>query len=95
MRSCKTSSTGKVVIKEGTKINPAIANKLAKDGLKNIILDPDNLIGKLLAEDIINSKSGEIYFEASDEITPEILEKIDELGLKNIHILNKVKQQQK
>ncbi len=82
------ASTGKVAIKQGTKINPAIANKLAKDGLKNILLEPDNLIGKFLAEDIINSKSGEIYFEASDEITPETLEKIDELGLKNIHILN-------
>ena len=82
------ASTGKVAIKQGTKINPAIANKLAKDGLKNILLEPDNLIGKFLAEDIINSKSGEVYFEASDEITPETLEKIDELGLKNIHILN-------
>ncbi len=82
------ASTGKVAIKQGTKINPAIANKLSKDGLKNILLETDNLIGKFLAEDIINSKSGEVYFEASDEITPETLEKIDELGLKNIHILN-------
>ncbi len=82
------ASTGKVAIKQGTKINPAIANKLAKDGLKNILLESDNLIGKFLAEDIINSKSGEVYFEASDEITPETLERIDELGLKNIYILN-------
>ena len=52
---------------------------MAKDGLKNILLTTDNLIGKYLAEDIINSKSGEVYFEASDEITPEILEKINEL----------------
>ena len=82
------ASTSKIAIKQGTKINPAIANKLAKDGLKNILLEPDSLIGKFLAEDIINSKSGEVYFEASDEITIETLEKIDELGLKNIHILN-------
>ncbi|MDC3143710.1 DNA-directed RNA polymerase subunit beta [Pelagibacteraceae bacterium] len=82
------ASTGKIAIKQGTKINPAIANKLAKDGLKNILLEPDSLIGKFLAEDIINSRSGEVYFEASDEITIETLEKIDELGLKNIHILN-------
>jgi DNA-directed RNA polymerase subunit beta len=82
------ASTGKVAIKQGTKINPAIANKLAKDGLKNILIESDNLIGKFLAEDIINSKSGEVYFESSDEITPETLEKIDELGIKNIHVLN-------
>ena len=82
------ASTNKVAIKQGTKINPAIATKLAKDGLKNILLTTDNLIGKYLAEDIINSKSGEVYFEASDEITPEILEKINELELKNIQILN-------
>jgi DNA-directed RNA polymerase subunit beta len=82
------ASNNKVAIKQGTKINPAIAAKLAKDGLKNILLEPDNLIGKYLAEDIINDKSGEVYFEASDEITPEILEKINELGLKNIQVLN-------
>ncbi len=82
------ASTGKVAIKQGTKINPAIANKLAKDGLKNILLEPDNLIGKFLAEDIINAKTGEVYYEASDEITTEILEKINEIDLKNIHILN-------
>ena len=82
------ASTGKVAIKQGTKINPAIANKLAKDGLKNILLEPDNLIGKFLAEDIINAKTGEVYYEASDEITAEILEKINEIDLTNIHILN-------
>ena len=82
------ASSGKVAIKQGTKINPAIANKLAKDGLKNILLRPDSLVGKFLAEDIIDERSGEVYFEASDEITPDILEKINDLGLKNVKILN-------
>jgi DNA-directed RNA polymerase subunit beta len=82
------AATNKVAIKQGTKINPSIAEKLYKDGLKNILLREDDLIGKYLAEDIINDKSGEVYFEASDEITPELIEKITEMGLKNIKILN-------
>jgi DNA-directed RNA polymerase subunit beta len=48
------ASDGKVAIKQGTKINPAIAQKLFKDGLKNILIEKDDLIGKFIAEDIIN-----------------------------------------
>ena len=38
-KSLINSSDGKVAIKQGTKINPAIAQKLFKDGLKNILID--------------------------------------------------------
>ena len=81
------ASDGKVAIKQGTKINPAIAQKLFKDGLKNILIEKDDLIGKFIAEDLINETTGEIYCEASDEITPELLEKFDELKVTKLPIL--------
>jgi DNA-directed RNA polymerase subunit beta len=69
------ASTNKVAIKQGTKINPAIATKLAKDGLKNILLTTDNLIGKYLAEDIINSKSGRFTLKLLMKLLLKFLKK--------------------
>ena len=81
------ASNSKPAIKQGTKINPAIANKLFNDGLKNILVDEDDLIGKFVADDIINENTGEIYIEASDEITLEIIEKLKELKVTKFPIL--------
>ena len=86
-KSLINASDGKTAIKQGTKINPAIAQKLYKDGLKNILIESDDLIGKFIAEDIINETTGEIYCEASDEITPELLEKFEELKVTKLQIL--------
>ena len=77
-KSLINASNNKVAIKQGTKINPAIANKLFNDGLKSVLLDDDDLVGRFIAEDIINEDTGEIYIEASDEITLEAIEKLKE-----------------
>ena len=69
-KSLINAADGKVAVKQGTKINPAIAKKLFNEGLKNLLIDDDELIGKFVADDIINEKTGEIYIEASDEIIP-------------------------
>ena len=86
-KSLVNAANGKVAVKQGTKINPAIAKKLFNDGLKNLLIDDDELIGKFVADDIINEKTGEIYLEASDEITQESLEKIKELKINKLPIL--------
>ena len=81
------SANNKVAIKQGTKINPAIAKKLFNDGLKSLLVEDDDLLGKFAAEDIINEKTGEIYIEASDEITLESLEKLKELKITKLPVL--------
>jgi DNA-directed RNA polymerase subunit beta len=86
-KSLINAANGKVAVKQGTKINPAIAKKLFNDGLKNLLLEDDELIGKFIADDIINEKTGEIYFESSDEITPEMIERVKELKISKIPVL--------
>ena len=81
------STNGKVAVNQGTKINPAFAKKLFNDGLKTLLIEDDDLIGKFIADDIINEKTGENYFESSDEITSETIEKIKELKISKIPIL--------
>ena len=74
--------------KSGSKISLDEAKKLKEEGLKEIFFSDQTIIGKYLAEDIINESSGEIFFEAGDEITDKDLENLKEKNIKNIKILN-------
>ncbi|GIR17744.1 MAG: hypothetical protein CM15mP31_4920 [Gammaproteobacteria bacterium] len=46
------AKTGKVIINTGDKINFLNAKKLANDGLKDILVTQESLLGKFLHEDI-------------------------------------------
>jgi DNA-directed RNA polymerase subunit beta len=82
------AKTGKKVLEEGKKINTRIAKKLAEDGLKEIQLTDEQLIGKYFAADLINESTGEIYIEAGDELTKQKIAMLDEGGIKEIPILD-------
>ena len=81
------AKTKEPVAKAGDKMTPRTLNKLENDGLKNIFVTNEELVGKYFANDIINEKDGAIYFEAGEEITEGTFEKIDSVGLKKINIL--------
>ncbi len=82
------AKTGKVVIEAGRKITARLANKLAGDGVKELLITDEDLRDRYLARDLMSMKTGEIYGEAGDELTEELIEKIREAGLKEIPILD-------
>jgi DNA-directed RNA polymerase subunit beta len=63
------ADTGKTVLEEGKKLTVRAARQLAEKGLKALRMTDPELIGRYLAEDLVNAKTGEIYGEAGDEIT--------------------------
>ena len=77
-----------IIKKSGSKISLEEAKKLKKEGLKEFFLSNKTIIGRYLAEDIINESTGEIYFEAGDEITEKDLENFKKNNIKNIKVLN-------
>ncbi len=82
------AATGEVVVEEGKKITPRLANKLAKDGLENLIVPEDQVVGRYAAQDMINEDTGAIYVEAGDEITPEIVETLSTAGVDELLVLH-------
>jgi DNA-directed RNA polymerase subunit beta len=72
------AETGRVKIEAGEKLSPRLANKLEKEGLKDLRLQPEELIGRFAAEDVVNTKTGEIYIEAGEEITADHVAAFDE-----------------
>ena len=82
------AKTGKVAIEAGRKVTARLANKLADEGLKELLIKDEDLYGRYLAQDIVNMESGEIYGEAGEEIEEALVETLRELGLKEIPILD-------
>ncbi|ODS02867.1 DNA-directed RNA polymerase subunit beta [Methyloceanibacter marginalis] len=82
------AKTGKVAIEAGRKVTARLANKLAEEGLKELLVKDEDLYGRYLAQDIVNLETGEIYGEAGEEIEEKLLETLKDLGLKEIPILD-------
>ena len=67
------AATGEVISEQGKKITPRTVKKIIDEGKITELLVPfDHIIGKFVAEDIINEETGAIYVEAGDELTWEI-----------------------
>ncbi|MCT6813173.1 DNA-directed RNA polymerase subunit beta, partial [Bombella apis] len=46
-----------------------------------------DILGRFIAHDLVNEKTGEIYAEAGEELTEEKLAELEELGLKELPLL--------
>ncbi|MDB6454621.1 DNA-directed RNA polymerase subunit beta [Falsirhodobacter sp. 20TX0035] len=66
------AATGEVICKAGEKMTPRMVKKLIDDGeVTELLLPFDQIIGRFVAQDIINEETGEIWVEAGDELTME------------------------
>jgi DNA-directed RNA polymerase subunit beta len=82
------AANGKVVAEAGAKITPRTGRKMEEDGLKDILVTGESLIGSFIASDLINEDTGEIFCEAGDEVTEELMEEMIEAGIADIEMLD-------
>ena len=87
----KDAKSNKTIIESGKKITQRVLNQ--NENVKELLISNDEVIGKFIAEDIVNYKTGEIFVEAGDEITEELLslfevEKINEIPILLIDNVN-------
>ena len=82
------AKTGKVVVEAGTKITPRLAKKLAEEGLKELLVTPQDMVGKYNSLDIINEETGEIYLEAGEELDIKKIEMLEAAGIEQISVLD-------
>jgi DNA-directed RNA polymerase subunit beta len=70
------AKTGKVVVAAGEKITSKIAKKLKEDGLEELVVRMDDLIGKYSALDVIDPSNGLVIAESGDELSEDLIKKI-------------------
>ena len=77
------AKNGKVIIKHGDKIDFLQAKKMFNDGLKDIFVSDNSLIGKFLHKDIV---IGEETFKIGTELTQEIIKKIVQANIQSVTV---------
>ena len=81
------AKTGKVVVEAGQKITPRKAKSLVEDGLKEILVQAEDLMGSYLGRDLINNKTGEVLYEAGYEFTEDDIAKLEDMDIDSLPLL--------
>ncbi len=83
----KNAKTGEVLAEAGSKITVRGMRKWQEDGIKQLALSEEELLGRYSALDYVNPETGEIYVEAGDELTAENLETLHEAGINDVSVI--------
>ena len=78
---------GIVLVQKGKRINAKNIRDIIAADIKWLEVEPESLIGKVLAADVVVPDTGEILAKSNDEITEELLAQFDIQGIKEISTL--------
>jgi DNA-directed RNA polymerase subunit beta len=79
--------TGQVVAEKDAKLTPRAARKIAEGGTTEVLVGRPDLLGRYVAEDLVNMETGEIWAEAGEELTEAKLAVIEQAGLDSLPTL--------
>ncbi|PLX96566.1 MAG: DNA-directed RNA polymerase subunit beta, partial [Desulfuromonas sp.] len=81
------SSSGEVLVKANRKFTRAAIRKLKEEGIERIPVAEENLIGKVVARDLIDEGTGEVVLECNAELSEGKLEELRSKGISTFPIL--------
>ena len=81
------AKTGLVVAEKDAKLTPRTARKIAEAGTTEVLVGRADLLGRFVAEDLVDLATGEIWAEAGDELTEPKLAAIETAGLDRLPTL--------
>jgi DNA-directed RNA polymerase subunit beta len=84
----KNAKTGEVIAEAGSKITVRSLRKWQEDGIKQVAMSEEEMIGRYSALDMVNPETGEIYVEAGDELTAQNLATLAEADFNEIDVIN-------
>jgi DNA-directed RNA polymerase subunit beta len=82
------AKSGKVVAEGGKKISARAANRIAEDGVVDILVPSEDLFERYVAEDVVNLATGEIFAEAGDVLNESLVATMLEAGIEDIDVLD-------
>lgn len=68
--------TKEVIVKEGGRITKAVMNRMRKAGIKEVPVPIEELTGRLVLDDLVDTKSGEVILAKNRELTDDTLQKV-------------------
>jgi DNA-directed RNA polymerase subunit beta len=86
-RDIKHAKTGEIIVKKNRKFTRAAIKKLEQSKIKTLPLDPEELITKISAHDVVDESTGEVLLEVNEEVTEEKVESLRERGINEFKVL--------
>ena len=80
-------ASGKVIVAKDKRITAKHIRDLDAAGLKQIAVPEDFIIGRTIAQNIIDTDTGEVLANANDEITDSLLGKLVDAGIDQVQTL--------
>ena len=77
----------KVIVEAGKRITARHVKQLDQSGIKTLEVPDEYLVGRILAHDIVDAKTGEVLAQANDELTEEQLELLRKAGVESLATL--------
>src|ERR671917_626426 len=71
----------------GVKLTPRAARKIAEGGTTEVLVGRGDLLGRYVAEELVDMNTGEIWAEAGEELTEAKLALIEQAGLERLPTL--------
>ncbi len=78
---------GKVLVEAGRRITFKHIRQIKKANLKKLVLPREQLLGKMLGNNVVDESTGELVASVNDEITEELLDAFVEKGVKKFTTL--------
>jgi len=79
--------SGEVIVKAGRRITRASVKRVKDLGIKEVQLQKEDLIGKVVAKPIVDEKTGEILADVNAELTSDMINKMIAAGVKQIQVI--------
>src|SRR5438552_7987666 len=78
------TKAGKVVVQKDKRITVKHIREMEAAGMKKLTVEPDFLLGRVLAKNLVNTDTGEIVASANEEITEAVIKKILDAGVEEV-----------
>ena len=88
VRDLVNAKNGGVVVKAGEKITPRRTRKLIEDGVKELLVTDEDLVGRYIAIDMVDENTGLVLAEAGEELTEELVASLREAAVTLIPTLD-------
>ncbi len=82
-----TTKAGKTIVQKDKRITVKHIREMEAAGMKKLSVEPDFLLGRALAKNLVNTETGEVVASANEEITEALLKKILESGVEGLKTL--------
>jgi DNA-directed RNA polymerase subunit beta len=79
-------ASGKVIGKAGAMVNPGLWKRLIKAGITRLEIDPLQLVGQYLGDDVVHPETGEVFAQIGEQVTVELLEQCRDASINRLPV---------